>query len=136
MLQKHSQAVNKINGVPQLDINSLLSFQLNWEELAKTFIILTTQLGRQQKWRIWYSLPNNCSLFKCKLWRMGQGLCVCGSTKRKALLDTRKTGQISSWEIQWRIQDFKKGGSTPTHRHIARPYLIAGYSNFHNTPYS
>ena len=34
MLQKHSQAVNKINGVPQLDINSLLSSQLNWDSIG------------------------------------------------------------------------------------------------------
>ena len=30
---------------------------------------------------------------------MGQRLCMCGSTKRKALLDTWKSGQNSTWEI-------------------------------------
>ena len=36
------------------------------------------------------------SLFKCKLWRMGQQLCVYGSTKRKALLNSWKE---ESWEV-------------------------------------
>ena len=30
---------------------------------------------------------------------MGQQLCMCGSVKRKALLDTWKSGQNSIWEI-------------------------------------
>ena len=36
---------------------------------------------------------------------------------------------------QWRIQHFKKGGSTTTQMHSQALPDIAGHSNFHNAPY-